>query len=143
MNNLQILLIVSTLFIVITVSFVLYFYVCQIKDNYYISPIRGSLYDPDIVKLSGGMAGYNTMPYSLYPYDYYTPDYYTPDYYTTDYYTPDYYTPDYYTPDYYTPEYYTHDYYTPDYYTSDYGVNYPDPVFDNPRVKDLLMSEEI
>lgn len=44
-------------YISILASIVLYFCVFNKSDNFAISPIRVSHYDPDIELLSGGMAG--------------------------------------------------------------------------------------
>lgn len=49
--------ILASIIIITITSIVLYFCVFNKSDNFAISPIRGSHYDPDIEFLSGGMAG--------------------------------------------------------------------------------------
>jgi hypothetical protein len=73
------LLLLASFFVVATVIIVLYFWVCNNIDNFAISPIRGGgEYDPDIERLSGGMAGYSPSPYYRWSYSLYAPEEYYP-----------------------------------------------------------------
>lgn len=120
------LLILATFFIVVTVIIVLYFWVCNNTDNFVISPIRGGVYDPDIERLSGGMAGYSPSPYYRWSYSLYAPEEYYP-YFGNP------------CSDYLSESIYSRNYYDRPY---TYGYTFFDPVFDNPRVQELWMSGE-
>ena len=132
MNNLKIIFVLSSFFIFITILSVLYYWSRKNIDNFVISPIRGGVYDPDIEKLSGGMAGFSTSPYyrwsySLYPreYPYFDIPYCDGSYIPNSIYSRDFYD-------------YPYTYECDQYFCSPIY----DPVFDNPRVHDLLMSGE-
>lgn len=54
------------------------------KDSfYYLNPVRGSRYDPEIVEKSGGMSGFSTFPVDTSPYGGYVNYPYTYQYYPT------------------------------------------------------------
>jgi hypothetical protein len=137
-NNLKILLLLASFFIVSTLLLVLYFWVCNKTDNFVVSPIRGRTYDPDIEKLSGGMAGFSYSPYYRWSYSLYPPEEYYP-YFGNPYSDEPYYLPN----SIHSRNYHDHPY-TEMFYGCDRGFCSPiyDPVFDNPRVQELWMSGE-
>lgn len=129
------LLVIASFFVVATVIIVLYFWVYNNTDNFVISPLRGGSYDPDIERLSGGMAGYSPSPYYRWSYSLYTPEEYYP-YFGNPY------------SEYLPESIYSRAYYDQPYQEGFYGCGgrfctpFFDPVFDNPRVHELWMSGE-
>ena len=127
----------SILIITIT-SIVLYFYVFRTSDNFSISPIRGSHYDPDIELLSGGMAGGEVPdPHYRWSYSIKTPHEGYP-YFGNPYFENPY-TP---YPTNVAPGFYQNNSKIDRFYNCNGPYCKPifNPVFDNPRLQDLWMS---